>query len=328
MSRLFVRVMKLSSAKEDVFTECLAATLADEPELASSFLGRLEAGRAGSATVEPRAVEVETQKTYPGCCVDMVITSNGRTVGVENKLWSPEGDQQLARYLRLGFDGLAFVTGDHTPVTGEVLRDARYLKPINGRAHFLWADFHDLVERFARRPRSSPLTRALLALFAHLGFEPAHAEIGDLIHPDRTIQTRNRENFAKLWEATRAGLAGRGWKSVGRGSIAELYVRDGSARRTSWAWIDPTWARGMLRVRLTPNEGVSAAELEAAVQAVEIPGGDDVQVLQAQPPGRKTEATVVDILVPLKRLLGEARGPEDMASRLAAFVLAVFDAAG
>jgi len=328
LPRLFVSVMKRTNAPEDVLTECLAASLQEDPGLALDFLAILTSGWTGLTRVESEALQIQTQRNFPdaGCCVDMVFQRGGIQLGLENKLDSPQGERQLERYLDLGFERLAFLTRRPSYIEDVVLRHPQYLKPRSGRTHFMWNDFHAVVEKHARRPGSQQFTRALLALFIHLGFEPAHPGIGDLVHEDEQQQNANRTNFAKLWEGTRKGLRDRGWKSIGRGSIAELYLDKGSSTRVKRAWIDPTWTRGMLRVRLTPQAGVTADALMARIAPVPLPGGDDVQI-RIETLKRKVKESVVDVMVPFKQLLGTTEDTERIDSRLAEFVLAVFDAA-
>ena len=264
----------------------------------------------------------------------MVFRLNDKNeIGVENKLWAregenPKGERQLWKYCQLGFSRLAFVTGYHTSVDERVLKKPCYLRPRNNRSHFLWTDFHPLIEGTARKEGSSVLARALLEVFSYLGFTPPHPEIGDLRDPDPDRQRHNRENFAKLWERTRLGLKERGWNELMPGAIAELYVKRGTARRVDWAWIDPTWGTGVLRVRLTLRDGVAETEVAELLRSQPLPHGGDALVSKIDVRGRKEPGTVIEVATPLRQLLGDASDAESMAQRLAEFVLAVFDRAG
>lgn len=336
MSDFFIRLLKLklTARDEDTFTECLAATLAEDPELRARFVAALCGDEVDGIRVRDARIEVMPQKTFRDSRVDMVFLLNGeKQIGVENKLWAPEGENeagegQLCKYCRLGLSRLAFITGYHTSVDDKVLDHPCYVPPRNGRAHFLWADFHPLVEDAARRAGSSLLARALLAVFSYLGFTPPHPEVGDLRDPDPERQRRNRENFAKLWEPTRQGLGKRGWKELMPGSVAELYVRGGTARRVDWAWIDPTWGSGLLRVRLTLKDGVAGGEVVDALDSQALPHGTDARVAKVDVRGRNEPGTVVEVACPLRQVLGDAREAESMARRLSEFVLAAFDRAG
>jgi len=329
MSRFFVELLKLTERDEDTFTECLAATLAEDTDLRSQFVAALCGDVVDGVRVKDARIEVVTQKAFPGCRVDLVFGLNDeRDIGVENKLWADEGENQLLRYCDLGFSRLAFITGFDTSVDPQVLVRSCYVRPANGRQHFRWADFYPLVEAAARKNGSSTLSRALLEVFSFLGFTPPLPEIGDLRDPDTDRQRRNRQNFAKLWEPTRQGLRERGWKSIAPGAIAELYVKEGDARRVDWAWIDPTWGGGVLRVRLTLRAGVDATEVEELLKSQLLPHGEDAHISQRDVRARKEPGLVVEVAVPLRRLLGDAPDAKTMARRLAEFVLAVFDRAG
>jgi hypothetical protein len=118
-----------------------------------------------------------------------------------------------------------------------------------------------------------------------------------------------------------------GWKQIGRGSIAELYVQDGSSDRIKQAWLDPTWGRGLLRVRLTPHAG-KAGEVEEALRFAKLPHGEDVHVHQGQEPRRMRDPEYIEATISLRTLLGGAIEPEAMKKSLAEFVTAVFRAVG
>lgn len=72
-----------------------------------------------------------------------------------------DGERQLWRYCQLGLSRLAFITGYHTSVEERVLTHPCYIHPRNDRAHFLWADFHPLIEETARKEGGPFLVRAL-----------------------------------------------------------------------------------------------------------------------------------------------------------------------
>ncbi|MBI2156842.1 MAG: hypothetical protein HYV94_17915 [Candidatus Rokubacteria bacterium] len=336
MSRFFVEIIKRVSEKEDVFTECLAASLREDRDLARRFLLKLCGDRLDGVDVRTAAIDVATQCSFrvgadaPACCVDMVLTLAATTkIGVENKLFAAEGrDQagnrdQLRTYLRLGLSRIAYIRAQEADVADDVRHNARYLTPAD-RQHFLWSDFYLDVEACARQ--GSLLTTALLELFLHYGFEPAKREIGDLRHPDKTVAEANRQNFAKLWEITKAELSKLGWKRIGSGSIAELYVDEGSSELIKKAWIDPTWARGLLRVRLTPHAG-NEAKVEEALQGAVLPHHGDVEIQRGRAAGRVRDPQYVQVTISLRKLLGETTEVQIMKKLLAEFVSEVFRAA-
>ncbi len=226
------------TCEEDLFTECFAAALRADSNLMRQFLRELCGSKVGGL-IESAAIEVETQADYSDyrSRVDMCFTLSSKRrqvrIGVENKLWSPEGDGQLAKYLRLPLDFLAFITGEPQPVHSKVLQHRKYIKPNNGRKHFMWSDFYGVIEKSTHAPSASVLNGALLHLFSHYGFEPPLPEIGDLNHPDPDEAKKHKKQFAKLWGRTRQCLSNRGWKKLNPGSIAQLYVLEGPPKN---AW--------------------------------------------------------------------------------------------
>lgn len=336
MSRFFVQLIKRVSEKEDVFTECVAGALREDPGLARRFVLRLCGDNLDGVDVRTAAVDVGTQLPFPAsanvpaCCLDMILTLDGTTrIGVENKLFADEGRgpegvrDQLRNYLKLQLSRVAYIRAQEAGVAADVLSNPKYLTRAD-RQHFLWSDFYLDVETSVGS--GLPLTRALLDLFLHYGFEPPKPEIGDLKHPDKTVAEANRRNFAKLWEATRAELSKMGWASISPGSIAELYVDGGPSKRIKKAWIDPTWARGLLRVRLTPYSD-KAAEVEEALRSAFLPHHDDVDIERGRAVNRVRDPEYVQVTISFRKLLGETDDAQAMKKLLAEFVAAVFQEA-
>jgi PD-(D/E)XK nuclease superfamily len=114
--------------KENIFTECFAATLQEDPQLAKEFLIQLCGKKLDQVQISRASIKVETQQRRDGAYLDMVFRLNGRKlVGVENKLFAPQGKAQLRKYLRLGLDRLAFIN----------VRDAKIARNILGSPHSL-----------------------------------------------------------------------------------------------------------------------------------------------------------------------------------------------
>jgi hypothetical protein len=264
----------------------------------------------------------------PVCCLDLLLTlDRSTTLGVENKLFADEGRgsdgqrEQLRKYLALPVNRLAYVRAQDADVAPDVLnRRPKYLAPPD-RRHFLWSDFYQDIE--ASLESGGSLTRALLDLFLYFGFEPPNPQIGDLKGPDKTIAEANRRNFAKLWEVARTELSRAGWTSITPGSIAELYVDGGRSLRIKKAWINPTWSRGLLRVRLTPHPGKTAS-VEEALRGARLPHHDDVDIARGLAAKRVRDSEYVQVTIAFRKLFGNATEAGAMKRELADFVAAVF----
>jgi hypothetical protein len=330
MSDLFVKLMRYCKhSEEDFFTECVAATLKADLELVRGFLKYICGNEIDGVSISTSNVQVETQKVFPHADIDLVFyLDRGKSIGVENKLWSPEGKGQLSKYLNLQLDQLAYITGYYSQVSEEVFKNPHYLKPPNGRQHFMWSDFYPIVSESIAKPSASMLNHALLALFDDLGFDPPYPKVGELLHTTPPeVGRKNRENFKKLWNLTQQRLQERGWKKLYSGSIAELYVEKGSSKNIVSAWLDPMWQRGSLRIRLTPKDNVDLSRLINDLKSFKFPFKDQIKVIQNLAPRKGGRITVIEVLIPHKTLFANTSDSESMARRLAEFVLAVFDGA-
>lgn len=220
--------------------------------------------------------------------------------------------------------GIAYITAQDAGVAPGVRGDPGYLRP-RARDHLLWSDFYD--DREASSEQGGLLTRELVDLFRHYGFEPPKPEIGDLRHPDPATAKENRRNFAKLWEATKTDLRKMGWRRIGPPSTAELYVAEGTSKRVKNAWLDPIWARGLLRVRLTPHTG-KGSDVNESLQAAPLPHRDDLEIQRRYAGGRVRDPEYVQVAISLRKLLDDAHDTLTIKRLLAEFVAAVFRAAG
>lgn len=328
MEDLFKTLMKFTEQEEDFFTECLAATLREDLSLARASLETICGPEVEGVRIADSRIDIDTQVQFRGSCIDMVFNlDNNISVGVENKLWSPEGPGQLSRYLKLPLDALAFVTGYYATVSPTVLENPRYLKPAKRRDHFMWQDFYEDLRIHAERGPRPCLTDSLLGLFEHLGFAPPHPEIDDL-HPDEDVDGQDKRNFAKLWEPTRQGLRERGWKTIRPSYIAELYVEQGSSKRLEWAYLDPIWQRGSLRIGLTFQEDVDLSEMASLLEESKEILHPDMEVVIAKRHRKEGLIDVVDVLVPMTKLFEGLTHAESIAQRLSDYTLAVFDIVG
>src|SRR5712691_2190027 len=126
MAEFFVQLIKRVSEKEDVFTECVAAALRDDPGLARRFVLRFCGDNLDGVDVRTAAIDVGTQMAFPAstdvpaCCIDMVLTRDGTTkVGIENKLFADEGPEAARQGMKVHFDEKAdavYLRLDDSPI--------------------------------------------------------------------------------------------------------------------------------------------------------------------------------------------------------------------
>lgn len=329
MKDLFKRLIKFTQQKEDFFTECLAATLREDLLLSRMFLQKICGQEVEGVKIVDSHIDIETQYQYSGSRIDMVFKLDNKVnIGVENKLWSPEGVDQLLKYLKLPLNALCYITGYHSNISRDVKENPLYLKPADGRAHFMWQDFYEDVNMCVERESYHVLTYSFLELLVHFGFDPPHAEIGDLLDPDEDIAKNNRQNFAKLWRSTQKGFRERGWKSISRGSIAELYVQEGLAKHLNWAWLDPIWQRGSLRIRLNLHYGIVLYDIVKLLEILRNTHYPDMEVITTTARRGKKLMKVIDVLIPMRILFSGLSDAESIGQALSNYTLAVFDTVG
>jgi hypothetical protein len=340
MSDFFIRLMKVTAHSEDVFTECLAETLRNDPEFRRGFLEKLCGPVIDGSILAPGAIDLETRVAFDGAVPDMVFRISGEvSIGVENKLESPEGKDdngrtQLGKYLELvnagELDRLAFITGYPTRVSGKVTSHKGYLYPLEDgekqRDHFMWRDFYHLIEKRASRSRTGSV-KALKSLFKYLGFEPPSPNIGDLNDPDPETARRNQRNFARFWDLMHQRLRERGWDIGGTGNSG-FSVENGKADRLRTISINPQ--NGIvLRLYLSLRKGVSHQAVINDLNRLAKDYGEDLRVDQTtvrRPRGGQLyKPPVVRVLYPLRKLVEDKKR---IAEKLAEIVLAVIDKAG
>lgn len=327
MSDLFLKLMKLTNQKEDFFTECLVATLKEDITFKKNFLTSICGDNVDEIKISNFFINIETQVSFPKLhsCIDMVFyVGDNLSIGIENKLWSPEGRGQLIKYLSLPLSHIAFITGYEATIENTVDEHSNYLKPKNGRKHFIWSDFYEIVEVSNKTSSSTVLNKALLNLFADLGFDPPKPEIGDLLDTNTELAIQNRKNFAKLWLKTREELKKKNCK-LQAGSIAELYVTCLSNNCIETMWLDPIWQRGNLRVRLTLKENINLTTITNKLISSSFPFYKMIQVYQQNIRRAKKSVIVIDVLISLKKLLSGINYSESMSAKLAEYVLTIFN---
>jgi len=319
--------MKLTNQKENFLTECFVATLKEDITFTKDFLISICGENVNGVNISNSSINIETQVSFPKLhsCVDMVFyVGDNLSIGIENKLESPESKGQLIKYLSLPLSRIAFLTKYDLPIENTVDEHLNYLKPKNGRKHFIWSDFYEIVEVSSKRLSATVLNKALLNFFSDLGFDPPKPEIGDLNDINTEIALQNRRNFAKLWSKTRNELKKKNCR-LEAGSIAELYVTCVSHNCLEKMWLDPIWQRGNLRVRLTLKDNINLTTIIDKMNSSSFPFYKMIQTYQQNVRRKKGIDTVIDISISLKNLLSNINNSESMSNRLAEYVLTIFN---
>jgi PD-(D/E)XK nuclease superfamily len=355
MTDLFIRLLKLSShedhfaliepSKENFLTECLAATLNADKQFMEQFVRQLCGSQLSGCDFENAIVRTQQHYQAPAgsnkrCCVDMVFTlADGTSIGVENKFRSPQGEQQLRRYLHLGFKGLAFITDYDTRLPADIRshissncelckaqaereQPTVYLRP-RDREHFRWSDFWSILHAASQAATASTLDHALLTFFEHFGFDPPPTTVPD-IWGDTDAHKKNGEAFAKYWETTKEGLRQRRWSRIGRAERAGLDVKNGHSRAIKRAWLDPLHSKGSLRLRLVLKEQFSASQWIDLIKPLSFPFREHADLHAVHIP--KETLPVVDICVPFKKIFADTVDAKSYPRILAQYVLSIFDA--
>ena len=138
-------------------------------------------------------------------------------------------------------------------------------------------------------------------------------------------QRRNRRQFARLWKLTRSRLESKGWY-VNAGSISQLYIRDGNARRLDWAWILPH-AR-TLRIRLTFKNAVKLRRARPFLESVKLPWITRRVITLDRVRRDEGEEWVLEIRLRLEEVLSKVVGARKIQRRLANTVLPFINKAG
>jgi len=311
LSRIFVRLSKTAgiedlTCREDFLTECLAATLAEDPELTRAFVALLT-GSDNHLLNDGTWIGVETQVSHERSCLDLVLRPAGAVpVAVEIKLDAPEGAGQLAKYLALPERyRVAFLAPARRTIDHDVLAHTRYLRPADGRDHLTWFDVHSLIASDVRAHAARTTLRiALLGLLEELGFAPPVPQLGDLQASNSRERADARQNAGKLLDGVRATLVALGWELQGGDQPGDVWTRRGRVGRLSRVWVGTFVERNRLKVRLYfPCEADRAAamkELAHAISTARHPGLRDAAVTQTKKIVDKDPrvACAADVFVP------------------------------
>jgi len=309
---------RLTQLREDHLTEFFAGWLEIDPSASAAYCNLVIAPYAtarGWAT--PVIADINTQSSFDDGRPDLTLTlADGHVVAIEHKLDAietlagelAEGEPigQLTRYLdEPAIAAVAFVRSTLKPPGDTVLSHPKYIRPLQ-QHHFLWRDFYPLLEA-----TSSHYGTWLREAFDRQGFTPPHPFVGEL-----TSQVA-RTNFAKYWLPVRTLAHDLGWK-VGTGSIVELYLEPRDDHPAATVWINPT--ESQLLFRVTPTKATDTKAFLLRLRGVAATLGPKVTVEERIVPRAKGKATVIDVIAPLRHVLGDASSGQDVEHRLFQFV--------
>lgn len=326
-SRFFLRLLKATAieeptCREDFLTECLAATLAEDEALARRFALFIAGPEVEGTSVALARIGVETQVSFPGSCLDLVLRLDGTVaVAVEIKLDAPEGEGQLAKYLKLpGIHRVAFLAPGRRTIDPSVLAHPHYLRPANGQEHFTWRDLYaPIAAPETALPARSTLRQALLGLLEYLGFEPPHPELGDLHAEDEQERIRHRRNAAKHLDDAREVLVSQGWRLDPFHPPGDVWTVRQQVGRLSQVWLSTCAERGMFKVRFyfasEAERAAVAAELATLLVTEAIPGAGEVTISPVKRVEKSDGSTVwaTDVLTPHQAILAN-RGTETIGA--------------
>jgi hypothetical protein len=344
---LFVRLRALTRRREDLFTECLAAVLAEDLRLAREFVRILAGGnRIRGANIGTAPIRIEPQRLFveDGCRPDMIVrVGDAAVIGLEHKLLTQEGKDQIERYARLeGFTHFAVIAARPAKSSTGVLslrKSGRLLAPAAKRDRFLWADFYDLIAAEGRwtRRRTTLLQQAMRALLDKESLQSTHPQVG-YFEGNARVPNEADQRFYPLWETTIRGLKAprRDWavaSSWAPGAKSELWAEGGQSRRLTVIRLDPRFTPGNLRVLLKAQTERARDSIERAVDRAAIPFRRHVSIAGTHLKTSKGEPWAVEVLIPWRELFRQCRGPgvrkqrAQMERVLAKFVLSLVDAA-
>ena len=254
------------------------------------------------------------------CCPDMRLSlADGHIVICEHKIdaletQGSEADErlQLERYLDLPIDGLVYVRSSWKSPTQAVLENPKYIRPPEKQL-FLWRDFYNIVAQ-----SDDQFVAWLKEGFETLGFTPPHPIIGELSGPDPEENSRNRRNFAKLWNGTRSFASQLGWK-VSTGSIVELYFSQSPTSLATDVFVSPAMPTRFL-FRVTPGKqklDEVLTVLKHNAKSLRVPTEINETIVNR----KEGKISVVDVTTSLNIVIGEStQSTVEIERRLLEFV--------
>lgn len=127
---------------------------------------------------------------------DFVLQCDHFDIVCEHKLESPLGENQLERYLAMGWHRtryLALITNTHCNVASDVLHHQQFLHPVDA-SHYLWRDLYSMLD-----PNTGRMVRDFAAYMRSLGMKPLELANGwALLFEDRVTAEAFGEQFRRI----------------------------------------------------------------------------------------------------------------------------------
>lgn len=303
---VFTRLMKLTDRREDFFTECLAATLQHDQDLARNYVRVLKPNVDLDDNTE---IQIRTQVDCSGAPIPMLLQiGNDSTIATIHELDSAGQVGRVSEYLAVdAVDDLAYITGHplQQPLDPSLIMRGNYLHP-NNRDHFLWSDLYLTIRNACRRSPDAVLPAGFTHLLETFGYIPPAPRLDDMHNES------NQRDFARLWEPTKIALRAMGWSKFTAGTRAELYVQDGNSPAIDWIWLDPIWSPGKLRIRITPKAPATVDILQQAM----LRENPDLTTEKSEAKRQDGKVDVLDVLIPFNDLFGSQSTAAQMADAL------------
>jgi hypothetical protein len=135
--------------------------------------------------------------------------------------------------------------------------------------------------------------------------------------PNKDLNRKNRQNFAKLWGPTRSRAHDFGWK-VTAGSIVELYLTNNHSSHASWVFISPAQFERFL-FRVTPRKD-RLNQLTDALDTALSGLGVRTEIAVREVKRKEGKESVIDVTTSLRDILGtKPLDPEEIEDRLLGF---------
>jgi uncharacterized protein YlzI (FlbEa/FlbD family) len=331
---LFLNTRHLENREEDHQTEFFAALLLTSPLfrkgfeklVLSHFFKKQHKQNPKDGWNKAHIVDVETQSQYDAehSRPDMILhLSNGKKIVVENKISATEvvmeaSDEQaqikqLEKYLKLpDISGVAYIRANWKAPDASVLKHPKYIKPLKYE-HFLWRDFFPLL-----RKDKTALGEWITEAFAHKGYTPPVAQIGDMSRQFDEECIKNRENYKKFLDETYRLARELGWKTEAS-CIEGLWCGNNPKSTCEQLMFTASQPERFL-VRVTPKDGQYIQVKDKLKATVSLLKDVDVEIHNdAANRVQNKKKPVILLTTTLREILGKAKGEKAIRSRLSSF---------